>query len=135
MSEQNRTLARRWFEEVWNQRNVDTVHELLHADAVGHMEGFETRGHDEFKKVRAGLLDAFPDMRLIVEDTVAEGEHVVVRWRAIGSHKGPGLGIPASGQAADFRGMTWLRFSNGKLVEGWDAWNMGGLLQKLGTPG
>jgi steroid delta-isomerase-like uncharacterized protein len=102
MSEQNRTLARRWFEEVWNQRNVDTVHEILDAEAIGHMEGFETRGHDDFKKVRAGLLDAFPDMNIDVEDTVAEGDNVVVRWRARGSHKGVGLGIPASGRLRTF---------------------------------
>ena len=134
MTEQNRTLAKRWFEEGWNQRNVDTVHEILHAEAVGHMEGFETHGHDDFKKVRASLLDAFPDMNVAVEDMVAEGDNVVVRWRVRASHAGHGLGIPASGQQADFRGMTWLRFKNGKLIEGWDSWNMGELMQKLSQP-
>ena len=127
----NRHLAKRWFEEVWNQRRAETIDEILHADARGHMEGFETRGHADFKNVRAGLLEAFPDFSIVVEDMVAEGNNVVVRWRARGSHRGEGLGIPASNRTADFRGMTWLRFENGKLVEGWDAWNQGAVLQAL----
>ena len=134
MSEHNRALARRWFDEVWNQRNTATVDELLHPEAIGHMEGVETRGHDDFKKVRAGILDAFPDLDVVVEDTITEGDQVVVRWRARGSHCGHGLGIPPCNRAAEFRGMTWLRFQNGKLVEGWDAWNMGGLMQQLSSP-
>jgi steroid delta-isomerase-like uncharacterized protein len=135
MSEHNRTLARRWFQEVWNDRREATIDELLHEDARGHMEGFETRGPADFKAVRAGLLDAFPDLHLDVEETVAEGETVVVRWRARGFHRGHGLGIAPSNQAAEFRGMTWMRFERGRLIEGWDAWNMGGLVARLsGNP-
>ena len=131
MSETNRALAKRWFQEVWNDRKADTIDELLSADAIGHMEGMETRGTADFKKVREGLLDAFPDLRVIVEEIVAEGDNVVIRWRVNGSHHGHGLGFAPSGRAADFRGMTWLRFAGGRIVEGWDSWNQGALLQSL----
>jgi steroid delta-isomerase-like uncharacterized protein len=135
MSDSNRALSRRWFEEVWNQRKVDTIDELLHPEATGHMEGpVEVRGRDDFKKVRAQLLDAFPDIHLHVEDIVAEGDHTVVRWHAHGSHQGHALGIPASHRAADFRGLTWLKWRHGQIVEGWDAWDIGGLMQKLSLP-
>ena len=66
MSENNRQLAQRWFEEMWNQRNAAVIDEILHADACGHMQGVETRGHDEFRKAREWVLDAFPDFNLEV---------------------------------------------------------------------
>jgi len=131
MSEANRSLAKRWFQEVWNQRRAETVDELLPAHAVGHMEGTEIRGPGQFKAIRAALLDAFPDFHIVVEDTLAEGDHVVVRWRVSGTHGGAGLGFPATGQSVNFRGMTWMTFSNGMVTEGWDAWNQGALLQQL----
>jgi steroid delta-isomerase-like uncharacterized protein len=129
-SERNRALAKRWFQEVWNERRDQTLDELFAADAIGHTENGD-QGREEFKTGRAGLLDAFPDMHVAVEDTSADGDHVVVRWRARGTHFGSGLGIPASGRPADFRGMTWLTFKNGVIVEGWDSWNLGRLLESL----
>ena len=56
---------------------------------------------------------------------------MVVRWAAAGTHTGPGLGVPPSGRKVRFRGMTWMRFRDGKLVEGQDSWNLAGLLQAL----
>ena len=131
MTESNAALARRWFEEVWNQKRDQTVHELLDAQGVGHLEGMDARGPAEFLAARAALLDAFPDLRVSVDATVSEGNDVVVRWSAAGTHRGDGLGIAASHRAASFGGITWLRFSNGKIVEGWDRWNAGRLLQDL----
>ena len=133
MSEANRALARRWFEEVWNRQRAETVDEILAPDALGHMEGGDVRGPEAFKVVRADLLRACPDMKVEVEDTVAEGEHVVLRWNVRGTHRGEGLGAAPTGQAVAFRGMTWMTFRDGKLVEGWDSWNLGLLLQRIGA--
>ena len=127
----NAALARRWFEEVWNDRRDATVEELMHSDAVGHMEGLEIRGPLEFLSARGTLLQAFPDLRVEVEGIVAQGDDVVVRWSAKGTHRGEGLGFAASRKSAEFRGMSWMRFRDGKLVEGWDAWNQGRLLATL----
>ncbi len=131
MSETNRALAKRWMEEVWNERRTETIDELLAAHAIGHMEGGDVRGPADFKTARATLLDAFPDLRVTVEDTIAEGNHVVVRWRVTATHRGAGLGFAATHRAVEFRGLTWLTFERGILVEGWDAWNQGALLQSL----
>lgn len=128
---QNAALARRWFDEVWNERRDETVHELLHPDAVGHLEGLVTRGVSDFFKARAFLTDAFPDLQLSVEEVIAQGDHVAARWSVQGTHSGDLLGIPATGTPVAFRGMTWLRFSNGRIVEGWDAWNQGTLMTDL----
>ena len=127
----NETLARRWFEEVWNQRKDQTVRDLMAEECDGHMEGGDVRSPAEFLAARAALLAAFPDIAVKVEDVVSEGDKVVVRWSATGTHRGGELGIPASGRKASFRGMSWIRFANGKIVEGWDSWNMGRLLQEL----
>ena len=134
MSEDNRAAARRWFEEVWNQRNDAAVHELMAPGAVGHMEGGDVHGAEEFLAARANLLRAIPDLRVTVEDTVVEGDRVALRWRVVGTHSGEGLGIPPSGRAADFRGITVMKMANGRMVEGWDGWNMGALLQALSAP-
>jgi len=132
MSEtQNAALARRWFHEVWNERKDATVRELLLHDAVCHMEGQEVRGPEAFLEARDVLLGAFPDLSVVVDDTVAQGDQVVVRWTAKGTHQGAQLGIAATAEPVLFRGLTWIRFEGGKAAEGWDAWNQGGLVMQL----
>jgi steroid delta-isomerase-like uncharacterized protein len=131
MTESNRALAVRWFEEGWNQRRPETVDELLMPEAMGYMEGVTIKGPEEFKQVRSTLLETFPDLRLTIEDTVCDGENVVTRWFATGTHRGGGLGIPATHAPVAFRGMTWHRFANGRIAEGWDAWNQGAVVETL----
>ena len=129
--DQNRRTAIRFFEEVWNARKDGTIDEVLHPGLCGHMEGAEFAGTDSYKEARKAILSAFPDFQVKVEDTAADGDHVVVRWTARGTHMGPGLGIVPTSRRVSFRGMTWLTFNNGMVVEGWDAWNQGALLQSL----
>lgn len=130
-AEKNAALARRWFDEVWNKRSDSTVHELLHIDAAGHLESGDSRGVAEFLATRAFILGAFPDLRIVVEEMAAQGASVAVRWSVKGTHRGEFLGIAASAAPVDFRGITWLRFADGQIVEGWDAWNQGRLLTEL----
>ena len=130
----NSQLARKWFDEVWNQRKESTVHELLHPNVVGHMEGLEVRSPADFLQARAALLDGLPDLSVTVEAVIAEGDNVAVRWSASGTHRGSGLGLAPSLRRATFRGISWMVFSDGRLVEGWDSWNQGLLLQQLSGP-
>jgi steroid delta-isomerase-like uncharacterized protein len=131
----NADLARRWFDEVWTQRRDETVRELLDPDIVGHMEGLEVRKPEDFLGARAALLNAFPDLRVSVEDVIAEGDRVAVRWSASGTHRGDNLGFEATHRPVSFRGVTWLVFSNGRIVRGWDSWNQGRLLIELSGGG
>lgn len=131
MSAQNRALALRWFEEVWNQRKEETIDELLAASAIGHIEGDDAASPKDFKAFRATFLSALPDLRIDVEDTVVEGDNVVIRWRLTGTHGGDGLGFGPTQSRVDQRGMTWQRFADGQIVEGWDTWNAGGLITAL----
>ena len=129
--ERNAALARRWFDEVWNQQRDDTVHELLHPDAVGHLEGLVAHGVAKFFEARSYITGAFPDLKLTLDDLIAKDDNVVVRWSLEGTHRGENLGIPATDEYVRFRGVTWLRFANGQIVEGWDSWNQGRVVGEL----
>jgi steroid delta-isomerase-like uncharacterized protein len=135
MTVENVALARRWFEEVWNARRDETIDELLAEESVSHTAAGPLRGKREFReRAHAVFLSAFPDLRMTVEGTVAEGDEVVVRWSVRATHGGDGLGFPATGRAVAFPGMTWIRFSGGKMVEGRDCWDQTGLIQSLRGP-
>jgi steroid delta-isomerase-like uncharacterized protein len=127
----NIALIRRWMEEVWNQRRDATVRELLDPNAVGHLEGVTTIGIGEFLAARAFLLDAFPDFHLTIDEGMAQGSNVAVRWSAKGTHLAALMSIPATGTAVAFRGLTWFVINGGRIVEGWDSWNQGRLFADL----
>jgi steroid delta-isomerase-like uncharacterized protein len=127
----NAAVARRWFEEVWNQRREGTVRELMMSTGVGHLEGGTVEGVEQFLAIRSLLLEAFPDLRITVENVIANGDDVAVRWNVTGTHRGTSLGFAATHRPISFRGMTWLRVQKGRIVEGWDAWNQGALFAEL----
>lgn len=128
----NERIARRWVEEVWNRGNESFIHEYLHPQAVGHIEGApDVHGPAELIPQWKLLREAFPDMHIDIDELVAKGDDVVFRWTARGTHLGQSLGLPPSGRRCEFNGMTWMRFRDGQMVEGWDRWNQGAMLQQL----
>jgi steroid delta-isomerase-like uncharacterized protein len=123
-----------WFENVWNQRNPAQAHVLMAADAIGHLEGgLDIVGPDAFLAFQATFLAAIPDIRIEVVDSLADQDDVCVHWTATGTHSGPGLGLVPSGTRVSFRGMTWFRTRHGQIVDGWDFWNMEGVMQTMRT--
>jgi len=131
---ENAALARKWFDEVWNQRRDAAVTEMLAEPMEGHMEGGPIRTAREFLAARAVLLGAFPDLRVTVDGTIADGDEVAVRWSAKGTHKGGHMGPEPMGKKIEFRGITWLEFRGGRIVKGWDSWNLGRLLDEMSQP-
>ena len=130
----NAAIARRWFREVWAPGGERTVDELLDRDSIGWMEGREIRGVADFKEARQVLLDTFRDLEITVDDVIQEGDRVAVRWTVNATHTGDGLGVRATNRQVSFRGMSWLEIRNGRVVRGWDSWNLGGLIQSLAQP-
>ncbi|MGC4015668.1 MAG: ester cyclase [Luteolibacter sp.] len=132
MSETNREKAFRWMEGIWNQRQFSVIDELFAPNGIGHHEGMETHDVESMHHFVAGILEAFPDIRVEVDHAIEEGDHVVVRWTAHGTHHGNNLGVPATEAEVSFSGMTWMTFDvNGQIIEGWDSWNQGALIQQL----
>lgn len=133
MSTANKALVRRWFEEVWNKGRVSAIDEMLASDATVHGLGAELRGPAGFKPFHAAYRSAFPDVTIQIDDIVAEGDIVAVRWSGAATHRGDGLGFPATGKQVRFTGMVFVRIEGGKLVEGWNNFDQLGMLQQLGV--
>ena len=135
MSEANKAIARRLMEEVWTQGNLSLVDQLISANYTHHDTSTPDfgPGPDGEKKRVTLYRSAFPDLQFTVEDVIAEGHTVSVRWSSQGTHRGPLSGIAPSGKKATVSGMTLARFAGGKMVEGWVNWDALGLLQQLGV--
>ena len=135
-ADENIQLMRRWFQEVWNEGRIETVHELLSKDAVarGQRGGdTEIHGPEEFEKFVHEIRGAFPDIRVKVEDVFGAGDKVVLRWSGVMTHKGETLGMPASGRTVRCGGISIARIVDGKIVEGWDNWDQLGMLEQIGV--
>jgi len=129
-----RAMATRWFTEIWNHRNPGVIHELMDPECLAHTEGGMVVGPNAFnEQMYQAFTMAFPDMKLTLNQVIVEGDDAVARWTVTGTHAGPLAGIAATEKKVEFSGMTWLRFRNGKVVEGADAWNAHALAALLTT--
>jgi steroid delta-isomerase-like uncharacterized protein len=131
MTHQDRDLGRRWFEEVWNQKRREAIAEMLSSDAVIHDGPTDTIGPDGFYPFFDRMHATFSDMHVTVEDTFGDGDKICVRWSVSAKHTGDGLGMPATNRHISTTGMTIIRIANGKLAEGWQNWDMLGLIEQL----
>ena len=132
--ERNAALARRWFEEVWNHKNPATIRELVAPDCVAHGSsetGGDLTGPDGFLALHARLLAAFPDLHIDVQDVLAVGDKIAVRWTGRMHHLGDSLGLAPTGVEIKVNGMGLARIADGKLVEIWDSWDKLSMFQQI----
>ena len=137
-TEENKAIDRRLTEEGWNQGNTAIFDEFLAADFLGHDPSGPLHGPEGFTQLYATYRTAFPDTHLTIEDQIAEGDMVVSRLTATGTHQGPLMGIPPSGKRVTITGTTILRYASGKVAEAWYEYDALGMLQQIGaipTPG
>src|SRR3712207_1674332 len=129
MSEENKALVQRSWEIV-NQERLD---ELYPPDVVWHMPEQELRGIEEAKQYVSTFLEAFPDASFSVEDLIAEGDKVVSRFTARGTHQGETEEFgPPTGRQFEQDGITIHRIEDGKIVEEWSQYDNLSILQQLG---
>jgi steroid delta-isomerase-like uncharacterized protein len=133
MSEENKKLVREIFEQAWNQGNFTLLEENLAADYVGHSPPKDIEGPEGGKQFITMMRHAFPGFEYIIEDEIAEGDRVVNRWTARGTHRGPFQGLPPTGRQFSIAGIGIYRVANGKLVEGWTSADLLGLMGQLGA--
>ena len=135
MSENNKAIVRRLLEDFWNKGNVSLADELFAPNYEHHDASTPDFGRGpESEKKRATLYrTAFPDLRLTIEDIIAEGETVMTRWSCRGTHKGDLRGIAPTGKQINISGVTVARLASSKMVEGWVNWDALGLMQQLGV--
>ncbi|HKP85954.1 MAG TPA: ester cyclase [Blastocatellia bacterium] len=134
---ENKTLAHRWFEEVWNKRRADAIDEMFADEGIAHgltdASGNELRGPENFKAFFNSFSGAFSDLQVTVEETVAEGDKLAARCTVKGTHTGDGIGLAATNQPVAFTGMCMLRIKDGKIVEAWNNFDFMTMFQQLGA--
>jgi steroid delta-isomerase-like uncharacterized protein len=130
-AEENKAALRRFYEEVFNRKNLDIVDELLAPDVVDH--SFGGQGVEASKRVFAALHHAFPDLRCEVHDVIGEGELVAARVTFSGTNQGEFMGVPATGRHGVAAGVDFVRMEGGRQAEHWGGPDMLRLLQQLGV--
>lgn len=133
MTEQNKALVRRIFEEIENRGNMAAADQIFARDFVNHLPFGEMHGIEGAKQFASMLRTAFPDLNTTVEHQIAEGDRVASRWIARGTQKGEFQGVPATGRQMKITGITISRIANGKIVEQWGNPDLFSMMQQLGV--
>jgi steroid delta-isomerase-like uncharacterized protein len=129
---QNKSVVRRFVEEVWENGNVEAMDDLFTEDSVLHDPTGDVRGPDAFKTYNERYLAAFPDLEYEVRDMVAEDDKVAFRARMQGTHEGAFKGFEPTGQSFEAEGIIIARIEDGKIAERWASYDALGMLQQLG---
>jgi steroid delta-isomerase-like uncharacterized protein len=132
MSEENKSLVRRSFEEVFNQANLDAVEEIFAPDH-DPTSPEEICGTEGMRQYVSMYRTAFPDLQQTIEDQFAEGEKVATRLTGRGTHQGDLMGIPPTGNRVEAPGIVINRISGGKIAESWANYDAMGMMQQLGV--
>jgi predicted ester cyclase len=122
MIEQNRALGITWFAEVWDQANPHAIDKYLAPDArcYGFPEPDSVLDVDQYKAVHAQFIQTFSNIRVQIDDIVAEGDRIAIRWVCHMTHTGDGLGFAATGKQVTMGGSSFCTCRDGMIVEGWN---------------
>ena len=132
MSAENKSVIRRWIDAI-NRGDLEAGAQLMDANYIRHLPGLESRGPEGFKEVAAMFLTGFPDLKLTIEDLIAEGDRIVVRFTARGTHLGTFAGIPPTNRPITVPAIMVNQISNGKMIESWEVLDQLGLFLALGS--
>jgi steroid delta-isomerase-like uncharacterized protein len=137
MTQDNAALIRRWFTEVWNKGRAEAIEEMFAEDGIAHglsdESGGPLRGPADFRIFHAKFREAFPDIVVTVEDTIAEGDKVAARCSVRGKHTGDTLGFAATQAHMEITGIVIVRVKDGKVVEAWNNFDFMTMYKQLGA--
>lgn len=126
----NERTVRRIYDECLNGGRIERLREVVSDDFVGPQG---ERGPDAFGRTLAALRTGFPDIRFTVEDVVADGDRVAIRWTWRATHTGTFRGLAPSGKPVIDTGMAFYRLEGGKVVRAWLETDRLGVLQQIGV--
>ena len=136
MSEANKQLVRRWFDEVWNKGRADAIDEMFDEYGIAHGLSDDhanpLRGPKGFRPFHTTFREAFPNMEVVIEDMVAEGDKVAARCSVRGKHEGEFMGRAATQSPVEFTGITIVRIDKGKIVEAWNNFDFMTMYKQVG---
>jgi steroid delta-isomerase-like uncharacterized protein len=130
--------SRKLLEQSFNEGNFELVDELVASDAVNHDPATPAqmralRGPEVLKRTVSMYREAFPDVRITVDDVIAADDKVVLRWHSEGTHRGDLAGLAPTGAHGSVTGISIDRWKDGKVVEAWAEWDNLGLARQLGA--
>ena len=130
--EENRTLVRRLYEE-GNKKKLAIFDELIAPTCVASLAGIAEplHGPQALKQTAQVYNTAFPDLQVTVDDMTCEGDKVVVRWTAQGTHKGELMSLAPTGKRLKATGIDIFRITNGKIVAIWGQFDVLSILKQL----
>jgi len=129
--EKNKAVARRVFDEIFNQGKFDVADEIYATNFVNHGVHRDA-GLKEDQDAARGWKLAFPDLKMTVLKEIAEGDLVTVLYGVTGTNTGEGNGLPATGKKIDGRGITIWRIVNGQITEEWSEFDQLRFMRELG---
>ena len=133
MAEAPKTLALRLIEDLWNQRTPALIDVLYAPGCIIHTPDGALHGLAGARQLYTAYTTAFPDTHFTIEDAVAEGDTVVIRYTFAGTHRGPLRGIAPTGKAVTVAGMVLFRCADGHVIEQRGVWDSLSLMQQLGV--
>lgn len=132
--EENKALVRRFIEDVFHKRNLAAIDEFVAADQVDHTLPPQLPPTTDGTKRAIGMfLTAFPDVQIAIDDMIAEGDRVAVRYTSSGTQRGSFGGMPPTGRKVRIPSYLIARVADGKIVEQWGMDDQLGMLQQLGV--
>jgi steroid delta-isomerase-like uncharacterized protein len=134
-AEANKAVMRRYFEGAWEQGNLELLDELLAPDYVNHDPATPDTpaGPEGVKGVVSMFRSGIPDLKVVIEDMIAEGDKVATRYTLEGTHEGELFGVPPTGQRLSIKSMTVERVSEGKIRDHWRVTDSLEMMQQLGV--
>jgi len=131
MENENKALIRRYLEECIAKGDISLMDDLLTPDYAMHMNAleFDLQG---YKNYQPSVLGAFTDGRFVMEDLLAEGDRVVLRYTFYGTHRGEFMGLPATGKQVRVGGILISRIVDGRIAEEWEVFDAATMFRQLG---
>ena len=133
MSEENKALARRFFEEVHSKGNLAVVDEIFATDFVFHAAREDVRSSEGVKQRISAYRTGFPDLRATIEDQIAEADKVVTRVTWHGTHNGDFRGTAPTNKQVQWSGVVIFRIAGGKIMERWGNLDRLGIMEQIGA--
>jgi steroid delta-isomerase-like uncharacterized protein len=131
-------VSRRLVEEPFNSGGFELLDQFVAADCVNHdpampAELRELGAAEQIKRTTAMYRAAFPDVRMTVQDVIAAGDKVALRWQGEGTHRGELMGLAPTGSHGSVTGIDIFLWKDGKVAEAWTEWDNLGLARQLGA--
>lgn len=136
MTVESKRLVRQVYEDVRSEGNLELVDEILSTNYVGHdptAQPEEVHGREGFKEQTAGYRGVFPDLRFTIDSLIAEGDEVVARWTARGTHRGSMTGEDPTDNEIEVSGFGSWRIEEGRVAEHWGVFDVMRLLRGIGV--